>query len=901
MTLKRKVFLQALMLLLLCDVLSSGISFALSKQLITDQIIASKRNELRAVDDRIRDSYSVVQEKMDVLADETDFREIAAAVVAETSSYEKSAQIDRVLNRLSVELYNMRELFSLNVIAGRWVMSTGTTDSIGYAAGGTGIDKDGLDSAGAKARILPLLAKSHPGQTLLPEHIMISRISADVYLIGVLQYEEMISDKQALLHIGNRDGHMIYGQSGSDRGQEEPPESSFLTIAYMSPQSGLEYSLFLEEREIEAKFQKPLVTIVGLSLGVLVIFGVLLYVNTDKLLKPISSFSAILSKIEHVSQTAEIDSFIDKYRRKGGMRRRLYVYFSLGIVPLFIVIMANFIFFRDVVLQEAKTKDYGTIREIRSNIEYKMESYNILMKKLSLDSAIQREVLRLAGSGEPNKDIEELSDLIVRKGVLAQNIRYVRLYDDRLRLLYSSDNTASVEVDKAEWAQALSDPFNPYYWTLEKGGDSGSRNLILYGKIKFLPRPGREARAFQHIGYIEMSMKPFFDEKLNLSAERSNQMTYIVDNDNNVLYSSRPDEQEAEMSVKKWLGEADLGHAGPEFKEYALDGMTLVESAIGFSSWRIAFTITASAAGNIDRILIGSLTVVFLMLLLALTLSELLAKQILRPMQKLIRFMDGMETQKLKHLALNLGNNEFAHMALNFKNMLARLQSLSEDIKEKELERFELEKRKKEAQLTALQSQMNPHFLYNIFTSIHLLVRTKQNEKASEMIQTTGRLLRFGLYRGNQIISVAEELEHVGAYIRIQEIRYNSRVRVLHDREEGIESYRMPKFLLQPVVENAFEHASSQDRPLTLMIRLVTMGGERLVISVQDDGIGIREEKLASIRERLVHLTPSDHIGLLNVHERIQLFYGEPYGLDLQSEWGKGTTVTLVLPLTKEA
>jgi two-component system sensor histidine kinase YesM len=270
-------------------------------------------------------------------------------------------------------------------------------------------------------------------------------------------------------------------------------------------------------------------------------------------------------------------------------------------------------------------------------------------------------------------------------------------------------------------------------------------------------------------------------------------------------------------------------------------------------------------------------------------------------MAKLIRLMDGLETQKLNHLTLYLGDNEFAHMARNFKNMLNRLHSMSEDIKEKELERFELEKRKKEAQLTALQSQMNPHFLYNIFTSIHLLVKIKQNDKASEMIQATGKLLRFGLYRGNQIIRVAEELEHVGAYIRIQEIRYNSRVKVVQQYEEGIESYKMPKFLLQPLVENAFEHASSQDRALTLIVRLNADGDDRLLISVEDDGVGIPGNKLASIQGRLAHLTPSDHIGLLNVHERIQLFYGAQYGLGIESEYGSGTTVTLTLPLVKEA
>ncbi len=902
MTLKRKVFLQALMLLLVCDVLSSGISFVVSKQLISDQIIASKRNELTAIDDRIRDTYIVVREKQDLLADDYDLQARTAAVERQSSSYEKTAQIERVLNQLSVELYNMKELESLNVISGRWVMSVGMTDSVGFTAEGAEL-KPNLDSAALKREALPMLSRIHVGKALSAEHAVVSRITANSYLVGIIDFGELITDKRMNLQIRNKEGRSLYEQNAPDSAREEQARrSSYLEIRYSSPQSDMEYSLFLNERDIEEKFRKPLLIIIFISLCIFVAFGALLYMNTDRLLKPISSFSTLLTHIEHASQTDEIDRFVEEYRRKGRMRKRLYVYFSLGIVPLFIVIVANFVFFRDVVILEARTKDDGTVREIRSNIEYKMESYGILMKRLSLDSSIQNELLRLAKSEAAHEDSIGMSDLVLNKGILAQNIRYIRFYDERHRLLYTSDNAANAGESQAQWQRALSDRLTPYYWTVENEEDAELRHLVLYGKIKYLPRSGREIRAFRQIGYVEMAMKPFFDEKIGFSTEQSNRAMYVFDGDGNMLYTSKPHDHDSERKVRQWLEGGSLRRDGAEFfEEQAVDGMTIASGQIQGADWHIVYAMPSNdgLAGN-DRILVNNLIVVAVMLLLAIALSEWLAKQILRPIEKLIRLMEGMDRQRLNHRALYLGNNEFAHMALSFKNMLARLHSMSEDIKAKELERFELEKRKKEAQLTALQSQMNPHFLYNIFTSIHLLVKTNQNAKASEMIMATGRLLRFGLYRGNQIISVAEELEHVGAYVRIQEIRYHARVRVDLQGEEGIESYRMPKFLLQPVVENAFEHASSQDKPLSLAVRLARIGDSRLIIRVEDDGVGIPEDRLASIRERLDHHTPSDHIGLLNVHERIRLFYGADYGLDIRSVGGEGTVVTLTLPLIKE-
>jgi sensor histidine kinase YesM len=902
MTLKRKVFFQALLLLLLCDLLSSGISFVVSKQLITDQIIASKKSELLAIDDRIRDTYSIVREKQELLADDYDLRAKLTPLAGKpATSYEKSEQIDRVLDRLSVELYHMGELQSLNVLAGGWLIGKGTTDWVVYDEATAGRDMSDIEET--KLEALRLLARSHTGQKLQPEHIIVTRVSSGVYLIGALEFGELISDQRMMIEIRNKERLPVYRQNGAADSEAEMERStSYLEIQYSLPHSDFEYSLWMNDKEIEAKFRKPLFNIILFSLFIFVIFGAILYWNTDRLLRPINAFSSLLTHIEHVSHTDEIDRFILQYQRRAGMRTRLYVYFSLGIIPLFIVILANFVLFRDVVLTEARTKDYGTIREIRSNVEYRMESYSIFLKKLSLDPAIQQEMITLAASAEPLGDNKDMSDLLLNKGILTHHIRYIRFYDDNYRLIYTSDNWERPAPTNVAWRQALSNKFATYFWDAVNEETDEARRLVLYGKVKYVPQPGRETRAFQQIGYIEMAMQPFFDEKIQLSAERSNRILYLFDRSAKLIYSSNPYEYETERSVRAWLESTGFGDGGMEFETHSANGMTIADSAVRASDWRFVYVMPSKgyATSNV-RILTSSLIVVLMLLLFALTLSELLIKQILRPMAKLIRLMDGLETQKLNHLTLYLGDNEFAHMARNFKNMLNRLHSMSEDIKEKELERFELEKRKKDAKLTALQSQMNPHFLYNIFTSIHLLVKIKQNDKASEMIQATGKLLRFGLYRGNQIIRVAEELEHVGAYIRIQEIRYNSRVKVVQQYEEGIESYKMPKFLLQPLVENAFEHASSQDRALTLIVRLNADGDDRLLISVEDDGVGIPGNKLASIQGRLAHLTPSDHIGLLNVHERIQLFYGAQYGLGIESEYGSGTTVTLTLPLVKEA
>jgi sensor histidine kinase YesM len=913
-TIHRKVLIYAIILLLICTGISAVISFAVSKRIITDSIISSKKNELVALDVRINDSLSVGKEKLDLLASDPELSAMANKIVFQDSTvYEQSVAMNDTQNYMKAKLYSMKEFQSVLLIADPWAIGVGTQEKYQFVKNVPFADINQLFT-----KVIPPQWISHlnvlvPDKDFNAQHMTVTRMDENFLLIGIYDYSGLYGDKRLNLIVYDHERQSIHNQAHSisklpelmqqmdksewDDNIVEISERSYVHIRYATPNSNRNYSLLLDEREIQNKFKKPLIIIVCIGFAVFLLFTIVLYLLSKRLLLPISRFSNVMSNIESYDSTTNLDLFIREHNNHASMRRKLFLLYMLCIIPLFVVIWTNYYFFRDVVIEESKTKDYGVLEEVHSSIEYKMRNYTMIVQYFALDYQVQRELISLAKYEDLAQGSDNMSDLLLNKGVLGQNIQYLKFYDTNYSPIYSSKNLVDDETALTKWKKVLDNKLTQYYWDI---AGTNSSNMLLYGKIKYLPHQDSLARAFKEIGYVEMSVKPFLIEKIDVSQSALDKALLIVDKDSQILFASRRNDDDQER-IQSLLKQSGLSESRKRTVELSDSDYTAIVRAIANSDWYIVQLVrTQSTKDENKRILIYNLYVVAVFLLLALAMSNLIAKQIVKPMYSLNRFMNSLDAYKLDHLEASQRGNEFAALARSFKDMLFRLQTMGDKIKEKELEGLELEKRKKEAQLTALQTQMNPHFLFNIFTSIHLLIKMNQNQRASEMIQATGKLLRFGLYRGNQFISVQEELDHVGAYIEIQTIRYKDRIKVEWHIEADVRTLRMPKFIIQPLVENVFEHAFILSRPLILVIRIFESDSSNLIIKIEDNGAGISEDKLKEIQDRLLNNTPSEHFGLVNVNERILLLYGHNFHLHIESEKNLGTYVTVKLPLVKE-
>ena len=207
----------------------------------------------------------------------------------------------------------------------------------------------------------------------------------------------------------------------------------------------------------------------------------------------------------------------------------------------------------------------------------------------------------------------------------------------------------------------------------------------------------------------------------------------------------------------------------------------------------------------------------------------------------------------------------------------------------------ELESRKNEVQLIALQYQVNPHFLYNTFASIKFLMKLGEIDKAVRMITALGRLFHKAVHT-EQIVMMKDEIDSVKAYIMIQEIRYRGKVNVEWSLEREIFKHKSLKFMLQPIVENAIDHGVFDDGSAVQIGIRGRMEQNRILFEINDNGPGIEEARLREIQEAIEGKGRLNGVGLKNVNDRIRLYFGEEYGVSIASILGEGTLVSVAIP-----
>ncbi|MCR1951740.1 MULTISPECIES: histidine kinase [unclassified Clostridium] len=231
-------------------------------------------------------------------------------------------------------------------------------------------------------------------------------------------------------------------------------------------------------------------------------------------------------------------------------------------------------------------------------------------------------------------------------------------------------------------------------------------------------------------------------------------------------------------------------------------------------------------------------------------------------------------------------DDEIGMLEESFNNMVKWLDDSIEEIKEKE-------KQKRIAELSFLQAQINPHFLYNTLSGVRFLVSMNKNDDAEEMLYKFSKLLRNILPRASELISLEDEIEVVKTYVELQQIRYPGGFKVDISIDENIKSIMVPALILQPIVENAiFYSMENEDNKGEIKIKGY-VNDKYIIIEISDNGKGMSSIQINNVFKNKESI---NRVGLINVHERIQLNYGKDYGIEIKSQEGNGTRIIFKLP-----
>jgi len=372
----------------------------------------------------------------------------------------------------------------------------------------------------------------------------------------------------------------------------------------------------------------------------------------------------------------------------------------------------------------------------------------------------------------------------------------------------------------------------------------------------------------------------------------------VIDDYGENIYS--PTKPFIDKIPNHWLENSDSGAFSKRINGSKLQFIYRKSSFTGWTT--VGVFSTEESATEVKEIHFYVIIFVFLVCLLGITASYYLAYSMSRPIGQLMSFMQKAESGDLGIRYEGERKDEIGMLGRSFNKMLTQINKL---IVLTELQ----EHQKREAELRSLQAHIKPHFLYNTLDTIHWMARKKGAEDVAELVESLSRLFRIGLSKGNDIIPFMEEMEHIRSYLNIQKARYKDKLNYTLNLSSDVRDVNVLKLVLQPIVENAIYHGIKERRgPGHILIESEEKKGY-LVIRVTDDGAGIPAEILDMLKRKLKNAFDTEEnnaeaknlgYGMMNVQARIKLTFGDDYGLTIDSEKGKGTMVTILLPIMRE-
>lgn len=382
----------------------------------------------------------------------------------------------------------------------------------------------------------------------------------------------------------------------------------------------------------------------------------------------------------------------------------------------------------------------------------------------------------------------------------------------------------------------------------------------------------------KRLGFVVINLSyKFLEDFLSTINFGKDGYVFILSSEEELLFKSKNMEDFGKKDYEKLLKK----RMKPEKMDFVSSNVFIPNT-----QWKLVGISFSNAISNLKKQLIeSSLILALIVFILTLLVSIFVSKKISKPIIYLIGEIKKTDKKLYKIKSLPQASSEIQILTKEYNNLIDRIFVLTEDIEKKE-------EQKRTYQVKALQSQINPHFLYNTLDTILWLVEFGENEKAIKVTKNLGMLLRNSLNIDEDFVKLDKEIEHAKNYLDIQKIRYDNKFTYEFIKKIETSSLYVPKLILQPIIENAIYHGIREKQSKSYIKIIVEKNPEYLIIKIIDNGLGPKEKK-ENIPTKL------GGIGMENVNYRIKLLCGEKYNLKMQREKDE-TIVTYKLKIIKE-
>ncbi len=366
---------------------------------------------------------------------------------------------------------------------------------------------------------------------------------------------------------------------------------------------------------------------------------------------------------------------------------------------------------------------------------------------------------------------------------------------------------------------------------------------------------------------------------------------YLISSGGDIIYHPRAQLLDSGIASENNLKAAEYRDGNHEELFEGKKRLVTVKS-VGYTGWKIVGVtpMDGVSLNNLKTKLFVVFIIAFILFILSI-INSYISSRITDPIKALEKSVNEIEEGNLEANVYAGGSYEIQHLGNSIQNMARQIRRLMDDIVAEH-------ESKRKSEFDTLQSQINPHFLYNTLDIIVWMIENERQSEAVKVVTALARFFRISLSKGKSIIPVRDELEHVRNYLMIQSMRYKNKFTYAIEAEPGVEELASLKLMLQPLVENAIYHGMEfMDGDGEIRIRAWREDGD-LYMSVGDNGLGMTGEQVENLFAASGHVSSKrgSGIGVRNVNERIKLYFGKEYGLVIDSEPDEGTTVTAHLP-----
>ncbi len=574
-----------------------------------------------------------------------------------------------------------------------------------------------------------------------------------------------------------------------------------------------------------------------------------------------------------------------KQRTFSGQIRYYYIFLFL-LIFLLCGILYMVTAFRMLSASDNNILQYS-LQMVENNMQALVRSINDNSKIVAFDEVIQN-TLKKEGNVS-YKERMELQDTLVQMVACCDGITSIYLFD------LQGENYLAGDIYEVEAIRSWLNDTSGYESTLEKQNLERFNYVIFTYQAKedsdqqmiSFVRPVRDIDTLDVLGTLAVNISySRLEEVFSVISEQNEMDVAILDRNGDTLITSPRGSWLAEEKMEKDGAYVEKEHEGEKYKT------GIISQSDG--AWKIIGAIPRSESLSVIKqyTLLNILLVVLGMIMCVVGASFLTAK-IIRPIKNILDSMKKIGEGKLERIQIVETNAEIDYLQQNYNQMLDETEILmSQKVEEQRLRR--------KYELSLLQAQIKPHFLYNTFDSVCALAMMGRSQDVYKMMQALGQYYRNSLHKGQEVITVKEEIDIVRNYLIIQSYRYDNVFKAVYDIDESVNSCRMIKLILQPLVENAIYHGLREPELTGTIIIRAKDGGNYVILQVEDDGIGMEKEKLDFVLNRSEE-NQGKRFGLFGTIQRLRLYYQdeEEKLVEIWSEKGKGTVITIRIPKEK--